>query len=596
VLTAFLPVRVAFLLQLVLIVAALPVLSAAAQTPDTGPSGATPRMSGAAVSCAELAATDFSALPGASVRIASAEEVAATGGDPAHCRVEGAVAANARFVVQLPRDGWDGRYFQSGCGGYCGSLNPNADCRTAFAQGGAIGYSDLGTTGMDDPSWTLDEGARRDFAYAANHELAVAAKAIAAAYYGQPPAHSYFIGCSDGGREALMEAQRFPDDFDGIVAGAPAYLLAFLNSFKHTWQYRANTDAAGSPIVTAEKAAVLHAAVIAACDARDGVEDGLLFDPRDCAFDPAALLCPNDADAPDCLTQAQVDAAKRLYAAPIDANGVRYYPAATLPYGSELRWAGGGPPGGGSFDKTIADVYLGSLSLPLPWQDADWSADALAFRPRDFFALLPMAAVYDASDPDLSAFRDRGGKLILYHGWADDSISPEGTIAYYDALQREMGGPEATRTFARLFMFPGVYHCSGGEGPSHFDMVGPITDWVERGLAPERIVASQYEGDAATAGGGFENPTDVQQAPGGTPAAAGSTPAASAQRPGGTSNDAPSGAVVRPLPAFPYPLRPRYAGSGDVNDAANYAPVLPDTPTDDAIDWIGTDFVSGSSR
>ena len=345
-------------------------------------------------------------------------------------------------------------------------------------------------------------GAAR-FAYAANHQLAVAAKAIIAAYYGQPPAHSYFIGCSDGGREALIEAQRFPEDFDGVVAGAPAYLLAFLNSYKHTWQYRANTDANGNPIITAEKATVLHNAVLAACDALHGVTDGLLFDPRDCTFDPATLLCPNNADAPDCLTQDQVDAARKLYSAPVDAQGVQYYPGPTLPYGSELRWAGGGPPGGGLFDKVIADAYLGYLALPLPQQDTSFNADTLTFDPASYERLLAMASVYNASSTDLSAFRDRGGKLILYHGWADDSISPTGTIAYYAALEREMGGLEATQRFARLFMFPGVYHCSGGEGPSHWGMVTPITDWVERGVAPEQIVATQYESDVATAGGGL---------------------------------------------------------------------------------------------
>lgn len=596
--TGPMPTWVACLLLLSLLLggsAVAPV--AAAQTPAASPPVVGTPMRGAAVPCAQLAAHDFSQLPDASVRIASAADVAASGAGPAFCKVEGAVASNARFVLQLPSAGWDGRYFQSGCGGYCGLLDPNADCQMAFGRGGAIGYSDLGTTGMQDLAWTLDEGARLDFAYAANHALAVAATAIIAAYYGQPPAHTYFIGCSDGGREALMEAQRFPDDFDGIVAGAPAYLLAFLNAFKHTWQYRANTDANGTPIITAEKAAVLHQAVIDACDRLDGVADGLIFDPRACTFDPATLLCPNGADAPDCLTQAQVDAARKLYSAPVDAQGVAYYPAPTLPYGSELRWVGpGGPTGVGSFDKRIADVYLGSLSLPLPWQDADWNADTLEFRPRDFFALLPMAAVYDASSPDLSAFRDRGGKLILYHGWADDSISPEGTIAYYAALQRQMGGLEATQRFARLFMFPGVYHCSGGEGPSHWDMVTPITDWVERGIAPSEIVATRYESDVATAGGGFENPTHLAATPAGGTAPAGATPANPAQTPGGPRDEAPSGRVVRTLPAFPYPLQPRYRGSGDVNQAQNYEPVLPATPINDTVAWIGASLLGGASQ
>ena len=418
------------------------------------------------------------------------------------------------FVVQLPSTGVDRPVLPERLRWLLRLAQSKRGLPAAFSRGGAIGYSDLDAPGMQDLAWALDEGARLDFAYAANHQLAVAAKTIIAAYYGQPPAHSYFIGCSDGGREALMEAQRFPDDFDGIVADAPAYLLAFLNSYKHIWQYRANTDAKGDPIITAEKATVLHNAVLAACDSLDGVTDSLLFDPRDCTFDPATLLCSNQhgcAGLPD--PGSRSNAAKQLYSAPVDVQGVRYYPGPTLPYGSELRWAGGGPPGGGSFDKMIADAYLSYLALPLPQQDTSLHADTLTFDPASYERLLAMASVYNASGADLSTFRDRGGKLILYHGWADDSISPTGTIAYYAALQQQMGGLEATQRFARLFMFPGVYHCSGGEGPSHWDMVNPITDWVKRGVTPDQIVATQYESDVSTAGGGCEDPTQIEASP-----------------------------------------------------------------------------------
>jgi feruloyl esterase len=198
-------------------------------------------------------------------------------------------------------------------------------------------------------------------------------------------------------------------------------------------------------------------------------------------------------------------------------------------------------------------------------------------------------AIYNASNPDLHAFAADGGKLILYHGWADDSISPTGTIAYYTALQQRMGGLDATQQFARLFMFPGVYHCSGGEGPSHWDMVAPITDWVEGGVAPTEIVATQYESDVSTAGGGFENPTDVSPSP--SPSAAPSSsspPSPGPSQPAATrSDDAPGGRVTRTLPAFAYPLQPQYTGVGDVNDAESYRPVLPATPTRDDVDWIG---------
>ena len=243
----------------------------------------------------------------------------------------------------------------------------------------------------------------------------------------------------------------------------------------------------------------------------------------------------------------------------------------------------------------IADAYLGYLALPLPQQDTSFNADTLTFDPASYERLLAMASVYNASSTDLSTFRDRGGKLILYHGWADDSISPTGTIAYYAALQQQMGGLEATQRFARLFMFPGVYHCSGGEGPSHWDMVTPITDWVERGVAPEQIVATQYESDVATAGGGFENPTQIEASPTGAPVTSVATPSARPNRPGGIPDEAPSGAVVPdaaglPLSAAAAVHRHRRRQSG-----AELRARTPGTPTEDDIDWIGKDLISGSA-
>ena len=557
---------------------------AAVSAPATTPLPA-PGTLGAAIDCAALAAQDFSTLPDAATKITSATLVAASGAAPAYCKISGTIAPGSQFVLQLPATGWNGDYFQSGCGGFCGQANPNADCQTAFSRGAAIGASDLGHQGgMNDMGWALTQDARLDFAYRANHQLAVAAKAILAAYYGKASTHTYFVGCSDGGREALMEAQRYPTDFDGIVAGAPAYLLAFLNTYKHAWQWQANTDSSGNPILTSAKATVLHNAVLAACDKLDGVADGLLTDPRQCTFDPATLLCPTTTDGPTCLTQAQVDAARKMYSAPLDAQGVAYYPGPVLPYGSELRWVGGGP--GGSMDKSIVDSYFGYLALPLAQQDTQQNASSLKYDQATYTSLLEMAKVYDASSTDLTAFRDRGGKLILYHGWADDSISPFGTIAYYAALQKRMGGLEATQKFARLFMFPGVYHCSGGEGPSHFDLVTAIVNWVEGGTAPDQIVAIRYSGDSAGQGGGFANP--------GAPSAGG-TPGAGVPKgapAGGAPSTATTGAVVRTLPAYPYPLRPQYTGTGDINDARNYAPVMPASPTQDDFPWIGQTLLS----
>ena len=542
----------------------------------------------AAIDCAALAQKDFSTIPDAATKITAATLVPASGATPAYCKVTATITPGSQVVLQLPTTGWNGDYFQSGCGGFCGQTNPNGDCQTAFTRGAAIGASDLGHQGgMQDMSWALKEDGRIDFAYRANHQLALAAKAILAAYYGQPPTHNYFVGCSDGGREALMEAQRYPNDFDGIVAGAPAYLLSFLNTFKHAWQWKANYDSSGNPIITSAKATLLHNAALAACDKLDGVTDGLIFDPRQCTFDPATLLCPNNADAPTCLTQAQVDAARKMYSAPIGADGVAYYPGAVLPYGSELRWVGGGGPMAalGSMDKSIVDQFYGTMALPLAQQDTSKNAGSLKFDQATYESLLAMAKVYDASSTDLSAFRDRGGKLILYHGWADDSISPDGTIAYYTALQTQMGGQGATQKFARLFMFPGVYHCSGGYGPSHFDLVTPIVNWVENGVAPDQIIAVQYDTDSSGQGGGFANPGGPQ----GMSGAAGTPPAGAPS--GSLPPTTATGNVVRTLPAYPFPLMPHYKGTGNVNDAQNYAPALPTSPLQDSFPWIGQSLI-----
>jgi Tannase and feruloyl esterase len=489
---------------------------------------------------------DFTRIPNAPTHVTSASVVPGTATAPEFCDVRGYVAPQVQFELKLPTSTWQGRYLQQGCGGYCGAipttgflacdLQPQGNFAVAATNDGHVGGDGL---------WALnDEQLRIDYGSRAVHVVSIAAKAILAAYYGVGPQHSYFNGCSDGGREALMEAQRYPADFDGIVAGAPEIYAMPLNAEEQAWNAIANLDANGGPILTADKLPALHAAVLAACDAKDGLADGQIDDPRQCTFDPASIQCAAGQDGPGCLTPAQVAAARKLYQGVEDPQGRHLYPGG-LPLGSEGGWVPFAvpPPGGSALDPSLANNYLefqafraGQLGPSVQqWQ----------FTVDNFNRLRPEAQVYDALDADLSAFQRRGGKLIIWHGWSDPGIPPFGTLAYYAAVRDRMGGLAAVQRFARMFMFPSVYHCGGGYGPNQFDVIDPITHWVEQGNAPQVLVASQ------------------------------------------TSS---SGAVVRTRPIFPYPERAQYVGSGSIDDAANFKAVTPSPLPDDHVDWVGNDL------
>jgi hypothetical protein len=538
--------------------------TAGAPRPATSP----PAPSGAAaLDCSALAtARDWGGLPDAPTQL-TAVAVAATEYDPAYCRISGYIAPQVHFELRLPTGGWDGRYYQAGCGGLCGTLAPSAECLEALRRGLAVGFSDLGHQGAGGQWGSNDWQLRVDFAYRANHVLAIVAKQVIAAYYGQPPRAAYFVGCSDGGREALMEAQRFPDDFDGIVAGAPALLFAPLNGINQPWKAQANLDAQGLPILLPEQLPLVHDAVLAACDGLDGLVDGLIDEPRACQFDPGVLRC-GAAVGPQCLTDAQVEVVRRLYSGPVDAAGQHLYPGG-LAYGSELNWAGQivAPAGALPGFARIGTDFVRYLSRPLP-QPLDRTALDVPFTREWFDDLRAVGTLYNAADPALHAFRARGGKLILYHGWADPDIPPQGTIAYYAAVQDQMGGLAATQQFARLFLLPGVGHCGGGAAPQHVDWLTAIIDWVEHGVAPDRLIAAQYANDGP--------PT---MPPAGLPPDAA----------GARSVMEPSGPPVRTRPLFPYPLRAQYLGEGSPDDASSFRPV-PLPPLVDHYDWIGQDL------
>lgn len=362
-----------------------------------------------------------------------------------------------------------------------------------------------------------------------------------------------------------MEAQRYPLDFNGIAAGDAALDFTVQNSFYHAWNALSNTAADGRAILTADKLPILHAAALATCDAGDGLEDGVISDPLSCHFDPVVTECRSGQDPSTCLTAAQVDVARKIYAGARSPQGERLVVSGPLP-GSELAWAGVYVPQSPDqplFSRVIATDSVKYLyfqqPLPSRWSLRDLKFDGATLRS------FKLRGLYDATDPNLAAFRDHGGKLIMYHGWADQHISPLYSIAYYRSVEQLFGaGP--TRSFARLFMFPGMYHCMGGTGPSHFDVLTPLMTWVERQRAPEAIVATQLKSDPQ----GVAMPMRVR----------------GPQRSVGPDSAAD---LLRTRPAYPYPAVAIYDGHGNPDEASSFEPSTPRNESAPAV-WAGEGF------
>jgi Tannase and feruloyl esterase len=510
-----------------------------------------------AESCAALGQADFSTIPGASTTIVSATPVSASSntlGDYAGCEVNGLIAPQIQFQLMLPTQNYQGKYLQLGCGGYCGTdtlSTPAASygCVPVTTGQFAEATDNEGHSGaVFSGAFAADLNLRVDFGYASEHALAVAAKAIIAAFYGQGPAESYYDGCSQGGHEALLEAQRYPADFNGIIAGAPASILTPLNIFYQGWNTLANTGPGGQPILTAADLAPLHAAVMKACGtAADGAEGGLLADPFACHWNPQTIQCApgqTSTAADFCLTAAQVTTVNELYDGPTTSSGQLLYPGWEL-RGSEDNWtpwivpASG--PESGSVDWGIATqtikYLMGSGATP------DLTINDIQFTTAYFQKLMnETAGIYDATDPDLTAFRDDGGKLILWQGLADPAISPVGTIAYYQAVENYMGGAAATQAFARLFMLPGVAHCGGGDGPDSFNGLGALVNWVENGQAPASLITSKVV----------------------------------------------NGTVTETRPVYQYPLIAVDTTGGPVTEASSYTPQQPPVSFNANVKWAGT--------
>ena len=461
----------------------------------------------------------------------STEAVAASASLPANCRVTGVIQPQMRFEMRLPLK-WNGRYYQRGCGGFCGHIYIDR-CNTALARDFAVAAYDMGHAGavVKDPVWGSSNDLRQDFGPLSTHKMAVVAKAITERFYGKKPAYSYFEGCSTGGREGLGSAQAYPEDFDGIVAGDPAF-AGRLGAIANNWDARHLLRADGSDVFDRASLTVLADGVMKACDALDGVKDGIIMDPRRCSFDPARLLCKS-GDSAGCLTAEQVGVAKALYDGPRDSSGRALMPGA-VPYGSELSWSGAGR-------YELAGGYLRYLAFDQN-PPADWDWRSFDFD-RDIARTEASAALYDPvaphKAPDLTAFAARGGRLLAYHGWADAGVSPFSMLDYYSQVAFRQGGMDAVRDWFRLFMVPGMFHCRGGNAPNEFDMLTPIVNWVEKGIAPDGIVAEQRQ----------------------------------------------DGATVRNRPLFAYPAAARLKG-GDPDRAENWTAAMPKGVVDDRREWI----------
>jgi feruloyl esterase len=449
--------------------------------------------------------------------ITTAETIVA---NPAHCRVFAVLAPSSDSHIEmelwLPADGWNGKFVAVGNGGWAGSINA-AGMAAALREGYATASTDTGHKSAETPggSFALGHPERLiDYGHRAVHEMTVQSQTLIAAFYGRQTRLSYWNGCSNGGRQGLMEAQRYPEDFDGIVAGAPAANWTG-RALSSLWVAQAVHQDDASYIPPA-KYPLLHNAVLQACDALDGVRDGTLEDPVRCRFDPAVLRCQN-ADGPECLTAAQVEAARKIYAAALNSARQEFYPG--LEPGSELGWATYGGPRPFSIGEDFFRFVV--------FQDPAWSYRSLHVDTDVARAARMDQGAINALDPNLRPFFAHGGKLIQYHGWSDPQIPPLHSVQYYSSVVKAMASAAQVAKLQdsyRLFMVPGMQHCGGGSGPNQFNAMAALERWREAGAAPDQLVAWRV-----------------------------------------TNNQ-----VETTRPLCPYPLVAHYKGLGSTNDARNF--------------------------
>ena len=462
---------------------------------------------------------------------------------PAFCRVEGLLtptpASKIHFEVWLPASGWNGKLQVVGNGGLAGTISYPA-MAAALRNGFATASTDTGHASGEPAAWLADRERLIDYSYRGLHLTTVEAKAIANAFYSSPARYAYYTGCSTGGKQGLMEAQRYPADFDGILAGDAA----------NFWTHQMASEVWDGVVTSSpdtnlpkEKLQLIQDAVMAKCDALDGAKDGIISDPMRCHFDPEVLQC-RGAGSANCLTAAQVEAVRNVYDGPLNPRTkTRVYPG--MYPGAEMGWANGVVINRANNKSGVSSNDFWSYAL---FHKPDWPFRSFDFDRDLAKADAELAPITNATDPKLDAFSRLGHKLIYYHGAADPLIPAQNGINYYDSVVKAEKGLDRTQQFFRAFLVPGLYHCTGGPGPIAFgtsepppesqrdadhDILLALERWVENGAAPARVVATKYvDGD-------------------------------------------PKKGVALQRPLCPYPQIATYKGSGDMNDAANFVCAAP---------------------
>ncbi len=492
------------------------------------------------------------ALPNA--KITSAVLVPKNRELPEYCKVSGLIYPAINYEIRLPTKNWNNKFYMAGCGGFCGRLLSDSKGFTNAMNYGlkrnyAVSTMDSGHYGQSstDSRWAYNNRQSEiDWGYRAVHETAVITKLVIESFYNNKPEKSYFAGCSTGGRMANMSAYRYPNDFDGIISGAPALNYTNLVGIYFTWLTNKNTDDNGNLIINSEEADLVGKKVLETCDEIDGVKDNIIDVPEACNFNTETLLCPSYINNPKeekCLTRKQVDTLNLLYEGPKNSHGEKLTNA-RLMFGSESSWPTwitgpymSGKPSqfwlplyGGK--KSATHYYSDSFLKYMAFKEDDKAVDGpLNFDfDRDPARLKFMGEIYNSDKTNLSAFKKRGGKLLIWHGLSDTAIPASSSIAYFDKLAKANGGIEKTQDFTRLFLMPGTDHCAvlpaHGIRDNGFDALTALENWIENHQAPEKLMLTKFKGDGTT---------DWQR------------------------------------PSCPYPAKAKYDGKGDPYSAASFS-------------------------
>jgi len=446
-----------------------------------------------------------------------------------YCQVTGYVAPQNKFEIRLPLPAdWNQRFFFSPCAGFCGGVN-GAACNPSLARGYASVTHNGGHDGLQgfDGVWAANAPRlQEDYGWRSVHIVTLATKAITTQYYGRAIVHSYISSCSKGGQAVLKAAQQFPDDYDGYLPIAPVYDMAG-RVIAGAWFAQAVNDGGGRSVLTPAVAAAVHKSVLLRCGAQAGVDEGFVTDPATCDWRPEMMACAlGNVAGSECLTPAQVAAITRLMSPVVNSKGQVLYRYPYLP-GTETEWGGWNYDSDNPFTNfanfVLHDQFMKYMADPTPRKNVN----PLRFDfDRDPVTLTRARTVYDATSTDLRAVKARGGKILMWHGLADGGIMASSSIGYYEGVTKTMGGRASTEDFFRLFLIPGVHHCQGGPGLTDFDALTLLENWVEKGQAPDALMARRLA----------------------------------------------NGVVERSRPIYPYPVLARYSGSGDPKQAASFAP------------------------